>query len=179
MNETSCVWRALRARQIVRFGVFIKYMAVQAFPIRRLSPRLAPQPELCKPARSRIPAQSPEQGAASLREMFYGSMPIPSAMDPQFEDALRYVLVNPGSMVRPRVALSLASAYGVDAKGAHDLAIALEYFHTASLIFDDMPCMDNAVEQNMGQTDAVRIRQAKPQPATKSTPLQTNTPPET
>jgi geranylgeranyl diphosphate synthase type II len=26
-------------------------------------------------------------------------------------------------------------------------ALALEYFHTASLIFDDLPCMDNALER--------------------------------
>ena len=30
---------------------------------------------------------------------------------------------------------------------AKDLAIALEYFHTASLLFDDLPCMDNASER--------------------------------
>ena len=30
---------------------------------------------------------------------------------------------------------------------AKDLAIALEYFHTASLVFDDLPCMDNALER--------------------------------
>ena len=28
-----------------------------------------------------------------------------------------------------------------------ELAVALEYFHTASLLFDDLPCMDNASER--------------------------------
>ena len=41
----------------------------------------------------------------------------------------------------------MATAYGLDATAAQDLAIALEYFHTASLIFDDLPCMDNATER--------------------------------
>ena len=50
-------------------------------------------------------------------------------------------------MVRPRMVRQVASAYELDPESAHDLAIALEYFHTASLIFDDLPCMDNAVER--------------------------------
>ena len=41
----------------------------------------------------------------------------------------------------------MATAYGLDAQRAKNLAIALEYFHTASLIFDDLPCMDNALER--------------------------------
>jgi geranylgeranyl pyrophosphate synthase len=41
----------------------------------------------------------------------------------------------------------VATAYGLDATPARDLAIALEYFHTASLLFDDLPCMDNASER--------------------------------
>jgi geranylgeranyl pyrophosphate synthase len=40
-----------------------------------------------------------------------------------------------------------ATAYGLDPVSAKDLAIALEYFHTASLVFDDLPCMDNAQER--------------------------------
>jgi geranylgeranyl pyrophosphate synthase len=41
----------------------------------------------------------------------------------------------------------VATAYGLAESPATDLAIALEYFHTASLIFDDLPCMDNAMER--------------------------------
>jgi geranylgeranyl pyrophosphate synthase len=41
----------------------------------------------------------------------------------------------------------VAAAYGRDEASAKDLAIALEYFHTASLVFDDLPCMDNALER--------------------------------
>ena len=38
-------------------------------------------------------------------------------------------------------------AYGLDAGHGKDLAMALEYFHTASLVFDDLPCMDNATQR--------------------------------
>jgi geranylgeranyl pyrophosphate synthase len=41
----------------------------------------------------------------------------------------------------------VGAAYDLDPESAESVAIALEYFHTASLIFDDLPCMDNAVER--------------------------------
>jgi geranylgeranyl pyrophosphate synthase len=78
---------------------------------------------------------------------FSAGLPLPSSLDPQFEEALRHVLDNPGSLIRPRMVLLVAAAYGMEAAAARDLAIALEYFHTASLIFDDLPCMDNAIER--------------------------------
>lgn len=82
-----------------------------------------------------------------LSDAFRDSLPLPAALDPQFDAALRHVLDNPGSLVRPRLVLQMAAAYGLDAHYASNLAIALEYFHTASLIFDDLPCMDNAAER--------------------------------
>ncbi len=41
----------------------------------------------------------------------------------------------------------VALAHGLESARAKDLAIALEYFHTASLLFDDLPCMDNASQR--------------------------------
>jgi len=41
----------------------------------------------------------------------------------------------------------VATTYGLEEAPARDLAVALEYFHTASLIFDDLPCMDDATER--------------------------------
>ena len=85
--------------------------------------------------------------ATSLARAFSIGLPLPPAFDPRFEEALRHVLDHPGSLVRPRMVLLVASAYGVEDAAAQELAIALEYFHTASLIFDDLPCMDNAMER--------------------------------
>ncbi len=82
-----------------------------------------------------------------LKESFRTSLPLPSLLDPGFEDALRHVLATSGSMVRPRMVLRLGAAYDLDPEAAHNVAIALEYFHTASLIFDDLPCMDDAFER--------------------------------
>ncbi len=85
--------------------------------------------------------------ATLLAEAFSTGLPLPPAIDPRFAEALRHVLDHPGSLVRPRMVLLVASAYGLEDAAAQDLAIALEYFHTASLIFDDLPCMDNAMER--------------------------------
>ena len=80
-------------------------------------------------------------------DAFRTGLPLPAALDPHLEESLRHVLDNPGSLVRPRMVFQVATAYGLDAQSAKDLAIALEYFHTASLLFDDLPCMDNASER--------------------------------
>ncbi len=80
-------------------------------------------------------------------EDFRNFLPLPHALDQPFEEALRHVLDNPGSLVRPRMVFQVATAYGLAEEPARDLSIALEYFHTASLVFDDLPCMDNALER--------------------------------
>jgi geranylgeranyl pyrophosphate synthase len=85
--------------------------------------------------------------ATPFADAFKTFLPLPAALDPHFEEALRHVLDNPGSLVRPRMVFQVATAYGLDEAAAKDLAIALEYFHTASLVFDDLPCMDNAFER--------------------------------
>jgi len=82
-----------------------------------------------------------------LTEAFRSCMPLPVTLYPPFEEALRHVLDNPGSLVRPRMVFQVAKAYGLEETAAKELAIALEYFHTASLVFDDLPCMDNATER--------------------------------
>ena len=74
-------------------------------------------------------------------------MPLPPALDPAFEEALRHVLDHPGNLVRPWLVVEIGAAYGLERERTLKLAIALEYFHTASLIFDDLPSMDNARER--------------------------------
>ncbi len=99
--------------------------------------------------RSSVPAEPglQELNTTLLALDIRAAMPLPAGLDSRFEAALRHVLENPGSLVRPRMALEIAAAYGLDPAPASDLAIALEYFHTASLIFDDLPCMDDATHR--------------------------------
>jgi geranylgeranyl diphosphate synthase type II len=75
------------------------------------------------------------------------SLLFPKKLEPHLEQALRHVLSHPGTLLRPRIVFEMALGYGLEAATAQDLAVALEYFHTASLIFDDLPCVDNALER--------------------------------
>lgn len=61
-------------------------------------------------------------------------------------DACAYSLKNGGKRFRPALVLIIAKALG---KGldATDGALAVEFFHTASLIADDLPCMDDDDER--------------------------------
>ncbi len=97
-----------------------------------------------KARRHSMRTESDEPTAAELELEFQQAMRLPSDTEPRLDSALRHVLRHPGSMVRPRVVYQVARAYGMHKRVAMDLGIALEYFHTASLVFDDLPAMDNA-----------------------------------
>jgi geranylgeranyl diphosphate synthase type II len=62
----------------------------------------------------------------------------------QLHKAIRYSLLAPGKKIRPLMTLLTATRLGADAESALDPACALEMVHTASLIVDDMPFMDDA-----------------------------------
>ena len=85
--------------------------------------------------------------SSEFADAFKTYLSLPATLDPPLEESLRHVLDNPGSLVRPRMIFRLATAYGIEEMPARELAIALEYFHTASLVFDDLPSMDNAQER--------------------------------
>jgi geranylgeranyl pyrophosphate synthase len=71
-------------------------------------------------------------------------MPLPHGTEPHLAGALSDTLQHPGSMVRAELAYRIACALGLAEERAESLAIAIEYFHTASLLFDDLPAMDDA-----------------------------------
>jgi geranylgeranyl diphosphate synthase type II len=81
---------------------------------------------------------------AQLQNAFQSMMPMTVDTESHLADALRDTLQRPGSMVRAELAYRIGSAYNVAENRSVGLAIALEYFHTASLLFDDLPCMDDA-----------------------------------
>ncbi len=57
---------------------------------------------------------------------------------------LAYALASGGALVRPKLAMIAAKRCGWDEAHALDLGAAAELFHTASLVLDDLPCMDDA-----------------------------------
>ncbi len=58
--------------------------------------------------------------------------------------AMRAGALSPGKRIRPLMMLALAADLGCDKAAVLDLACAIEMLHAASLILDDLPCMDDA-----------------------------------
>jgi geranylgeranyl diphosphate synthase type II len=83
----------------------------------------------------------------NLRSAISDFFPVPVDTEPHLSDSLHRVLQNPGSLIRPQIVASMFAAFGLPAARATELGIALEYFHTASLLLDDLPCMDDALER--------------------------------
>ncbi len=84
---------------------------------------------------------------ARLRQAFSGSLSVSAAVEPRLRAVLADLLRHPGSLGRAQLAFGIATAQGLDATASRRLAIAVEYFHSASLVFDDLPSMDDAAER--------------------------------
>lgn len=65
-------------------------------------------------------------------------------------DAIAYARSAGGSAFRERLCLAAGAAAGLACADSRRLAEALESFHDASLLLDDLPCMDDA-EERRGQ----------------------------
>ena len=59
-------------------------------------------------------------------------------------DAVREICLGPGKRVRPRLAMLSTAHFGGYELAALDFGCALELIHAASLVVDDLPCMDDA-----------------------------------
>ncbi|MCH9630040.1 MAG: hypothetical protein S4CHLAM37_00310 [Chlamydiia bacterium] len=57
-------------------------------------------------------------------------------------DACEYALVNGGKRIRPLIVMMMSEAL-CSKQEVKEAALSIEFFHTASLIADDLPCMDN------------------------------------
>ncbi len=63
---------------------------------------------------------------------------------PRLVEAMRYSLLAPGKRVRPLLAVLTALDLGRSPDALLDFGCALELVHCASLMLDDLPCMDDA-----------------------------------
>lgn len=92
---------------------------------------------------------------------------IPAGLGPVPEAVARAVGLNgrAGRRWRPLLALAVAEAMGGRAEDAVDAAIAVELTHTASLVLDDLPCMDDSPRRRgepathalLGQAGAILV----------------------
>jgi geranylgeranyl diphosphate synthase type II len=83
---------------------------------------------------------------------------------PLLAQAMRHAVFAGGARVRPRLCLAVSQACGDGAPGLADaVAASIELLHCASLVHDDLPCMDDAplrrgrpsVHRAFGQAAAV------------------------
>ncbi len=80
---------------------------------------------------------------ASLRAIVHvSSFPVP-----RLRSAMRYAVVSPGKRIRPLLAVLCAEHLGAELSAVMSPACALELVHAASLVLDDLPCMDDAAER--------------------------------
>ena len=87
-------------------------------------------------------------------EMYLSThLPQAPSFHPVYEDALGIMLTAGGKRFRPMLLLSIVDTYEpMLYNGALPVALALEMFHTYSLIHDDLPAMDDADLRRGNQT---------------------------
>jgi geranylgeranyl diphosphate synthase type II len=61
----------------------------------------------------------------------------------RLHQAIRYSLLSPGKRVRPLLIMAVAAHLGCPPRRALDVACAFEMMHASSLIYDDLPSMDD------------------------------------
>jgi len=71
---------------------------------------------------------------------------VPSAQTwpARLHEAQRHALLSPGKRFRPLLCVFVAKGAGFDGEAAIDVGCVAEMVHAASLILDDLPCMDDA-----------------------------------
>jgi len=79
-----------------------------------------------------------------VEDGFRSGLPVNSEIEWHLRGVMTDTLAHPGSLARAQLSFSLLKQMGFLESDARDVGIAIEYFHTASLLFDDLPCMDNA-----------------------------------
>ncbi|TVR64971.1 MAG: hypothetical protein EA422_05385 [Gemmatimonadales bacterium] len=113
-------------------------------------------PGVKKPRRTRLPdgldlaVAFPTEVLPLLERELYRSTVHHAGLPPGLEEELRQAVGIPGGggrRWRPLLSLAAARACGGDLRDALGVAVAVELTHTASLVLDDLPCMDDADER--------------------------------
>ncbi|MGK5594535.1 MAG: polyprenyl synthetase family protein [Parachlamydiaceae bacterium] len=74
-------------------------------------------------------------------------------------EACEYVLTSDGKRFRPAIVMMVANALS-SKHSVVEAALAVEFFHTASLIADDLPCMDNEEKRRDRETVHLKYGEA-------------------
>ena len=96
------------------------------------------------------PGPTAPENRDSIPQSLWLNNPAGPATEPHLRAALADALACQGGMMRAGLIMQAAGRHALDPAVASHLACAVEYWHQASLILDDLPCMDDA-EQRRGR----------------------------
>lgn len=83
-----------------------------------------------------------------IEDAIFKYLPIPlHGNKTELRKAVKYAVFPGGKRIRPILTLLGAELFETDLQKILPAAVAVEYVHTSSLIFDDLPCMDDARER--------------------------------
>jgi geranylgeranyl diphosphate synthase, type II len=105
-----------------------------------------------------------EQGLADIRQAVESNLvamlDVPTAAPPNLQNAMRHALLAPSKRIRPLMLYLLAEPAGTLVDAVLRVGSAVEMVHTASLILDDLPCMDDAQMRRRRPTTHVAFGQS-------------------
>ena len=100
-----------------------------------------------RPAALRTPSPAARLAADRAAIEFHLESLLGGGASTPFREAMRYAVLGQGQRFRPILALRIARLCGQENPHTLRAAAAVEILHCASLIVDDLPCMDDAAER--------------------------------
>lgn len=88
--------------------------------------------------------RSRSAAARNLAAALVEHAPVGPRADPGLARVIQEVAARPGKLLRAQLVLATIAAHEEDERAGLLLGTAVEYFHLASLLLDDLPCMDDA-----------------------------------
>jgi geranylgeranyl pyrophosphate synthase len=83
-----------------------------------------------------------------------------SSIGPLVFQCMNYAVFPGGKRVRPLLGMRIASAFEVDQAACLTPVAVVELIHSASLVLDDLPCMDNAASRRSRPATHVQFGEA-------------------
>jgi geranylgeranyl pyrophosphate synthase len=96
----------------------------------------------------------------ALRDRYERLLVARLEIDPPLDEVAKYALAG-GKRVRPMLVEHVGRVVRAPAAALTEVAIAVEYLHTASLLLDDLRCMDDAAQRRNAPPAHVKFSEAE------------------
>ena len=98
--------------------------------------------------------------SCELRRAYRENLFCSESTERQLQELISASLEGEGSLIRAQLSYRIMIEHQVSRESALSLSVALEYFHLASLLLDDLPCMDDAAYRRGSVCAHIRFDQA-------------------